>query len=207
MKRSMEIGSVRSRWAANTAAPPDRRRAANSSQTCVRRPPINTRCPPAANRAAVAKPTGDEASVMTTVLDSLTTDADQSRSAQLNSGGQLPRVGPEIPWPGNMAVTRKQRDTSGLFCKVWFMEQTPTLEGDASTQQRILAATAAVLGRNHKRKLRLSDVAVQAGVSRPTLYRWFASKEDLLSAFSKYERQTFESGMGRGTAGPHRTHQ
>ena len=80
------------------------------------------------------------------------------------------------------------------------MEQTPTLEGDISTQQRILAATAEVLGRNGKRKLSLSDVAVQAGVSRPTLYRWFASKEDLLSAFSKYERQTFESGMGRATA-------
>src|SRR5271168_3867320 len=81
------------------------------------------------------------------------------------------------------------------------MEQTPTLEDDTSTQQRILAATAEVLGRNGKRKLSLSDVAVQAGVSRPTLYRWFASKEDLLSAFSKYERQTFESGMSRATAG------
>src|ERR1700749_1870898 len=81
------------------------------------------------------------------------------------------------------------------------MEQTPTLEDDTSTQQRILAATAEVLGRNGKRKLSLSDGAVQAGVSRPTLYRWFASKEDLLSAFSKYERQTFESGMGRATAG------
>jgi len=82
------------------------------------------------------------------------------------------------------------------------MEQTSTLEGDdTSTQQRILAATAEVLGRNGKRKLSLSDVAVQAGVSRPTLYRWFASKEDLLSAFSKYERQTFESGMSRATAG------
>ena len=81
------------------------------------------------------------------------------------------------------------------------MEQTPTLEGDISTQQRILAATAEVLGRNGKRKLSLSDVAVQAGVSRPTLYRWFASKEDLLSAFSKYERLTFESGMSRATAG------
>jgi AcrR family transcriptional regulator len=81
------------------------------------------------------------------------------------------------------------------------MEQTTTLEDDTSTQQRILAATAEVLGRNGKRKLSLSDVAVQAGVSRPTLYRWFASKDDLLSAFSKYERQSFESGMSRATAG------
>src|ERR1700722_17578101 len=145
MKRSIESGSVRSRWAANTAAPPDRRSAANSSQMWVRRPPINTRCPLVANRAAVAKPTGDEASVMKTVLDPRRTDAYQSRSARLNSGGRLPRVGPGKLWPGNMAVTRKQRDTSGLFCKVWFMEPTPTLEGDTSTRQRILAATAEVL--------------------------------------------------------------
>ena len=68
------------------------------------------------------------------------------------------------------------------------MEQTPTIEGDTSTQQRIPAATAEVLSRNGKRKLSLSDVATQAGVSRPTLYRWFASKEELLSAFSRYER-------------------
>ncbi len=73
--------------------------------------------------------------------------------------------------------------------------------GDTSTQERILAATAEVLGRNGKRKLSLSDVATQAGVSRPTLYRWFPSKEDLLSAFSRYERQVFDSGLAQATAG------
>lgn len=73
--------------------------------------------------------------------------------------------------------------------------------GDTSTQQRILAATAEVLGRNGKRKLSLSDVATQAGVSRPTLYRWFPSKDELLTAFSRYERQTFDSGLSRATAG------
>ncbi|MDR3654738.1 MAG: TetR/AcrR family transcriptional regulator [Mycobacterium sp.] len=74
-------------------------------------------------------------------------------------------------------------------------------ETDASTRQRILAATAEVLGRNGKTKLSLSDVAAQAGVSRPTLYRWFASKEGLLEAFSSYERQVFESGLIKATTG------
>src|ERR1700753_147298 len=74
-------------------------------------------------------------------------------------------------------------------------------ETDSSTRQRILAATAEVLGRNGKTKLSLSEVATQAGVSRPTLYRWFASKEELLLAFSSYERQVFESGLVRATAG------
>jgi AcrR family transcriptional regulator len=74
-------------------------------------------------------------------------------------------------------------------------------ENDPSTRRRILAATAEVLGRSGKTKLSLSEVAAQAGVSRPTLYRWFASKEELLSAFSRYERQSFESGLAKATAG------
>ena len=75
------------------------------------------------------------------------------------------------------------------------------VEPDTSTRQRILDATAEVLGRNGKTKLSLSEVATQAGVSRPTLYRWFASKEELLSAFSQYERQVFESGLVRAASG------
>src|ERR1700744_2589018 len=74
-------------------------------------------------------------------------------------------------------------------------------ETDTSTRQRILLATAEVLARNGQTKLSLSEVATQAGVSRPTLYRWFASKEELLSAFSRYERQSFEAGLAKATAG------
>ncbi|MGH3633200.1 TetR/AcrR family transcriptional regulator [Mycobacterium sp.] len=76
-----------------------------------------------------------------------------------------------------------------------------TTGGDTSTRHRILTATAEVLSRNGKRKLSLSDVAIQAGVSRPTLYRWFPSKEELLAAFSRYERQAFDSGLVKATAG------
>ncbi|MCV7178888.1 TetR/AcrR family transcriptional regulator, partial [Mycolicibacterium sphagni] len=72
---------------------------------------------------------------------------------------------------------------------------------DNSTRQRILAATSEVLSRSGQAKLSLSDVAQQAGVSRPTLYRWFASKEALLDAFSVYERQMFETGISRATTG------
>lgn len=78
---------------------------------------------------------------------------------------------------------------------------TGTAESDSSTRLRILAATAEVLARSGKTKLSLSEVATQAGVSRPTLYRWFASKEELMSAFSKYEREVFEKGLGRATHG------
>ena len=72
---------------------------------------------------------------------------------------------------------------------------------DTSTRHRILVATAEVLGRSGQTKLSLSEVALQAGVSRPTLYRWFADKGELLEAFGIYEREMFDTGIGRATAG------
>jgi AcrR family transcriptional regulator len=72
---------------------------------------------------------------------------------------------------------------------------------DTSTRRRILVATAEVLGRSGQTKLSLSEVALQAGVSRPTLYRWFASKDELLAAFGRYEGQMFDSGISQATAG------
>lgn len=73
-------------------------------------------------------------------------------------------------------------------------------DADGSTRSRILVATAEVIGRNGVTKLSLSDVAAQAGVSRPTLYRWFASKEDLVDAFGLWERRTYECGLARAIA-------
>ena len=75
------------------------------------------------------------------------------------------------------------------------------MHADDSTRQRILAATAEVLGRNGRSKLSLSEVALQAGVSRPTLYRWFDSKKDLLDAFAVWERLAFEHAVADATAG------
>ena len=72
---------------------------------------------------------------------------------------------------------------------------------DTSTRHRILVATAEVLGRSGQTKLSLSEVALQAGVSRPTLYRWFADKGELLDAFGVYEREMFDTGIGRATGG------
>ncbi|KUI26826.1 TetR/AcrR family transcriptional regulator [Mycobacterium sp. GA-2829] len=72
---------------------------------------------------------------------------------------------------------------------------------DTSTQHRILAATAEVLARSGQTKLSLSEVALQAGVSRPTLYRWFADKQELLDAFGRYERAMFDRGISQATQG------
>ncbi len=84
------------------------------------------------------------------------------------------------------------------------MREQPDASGDSedtSTRHRILVATAEVLARSGQTKLSLSDVALQAGVSRPTLYRWFASKSELLDAFGAYERDLFDNGVSKATAG------
>ena len=79
---------------------------------------------------------------------------------------------------------------------------TPTIRaGRAATKERILQATAEVLGRHGHSKLRFSDVAAQAGISRPTLYTFFASKEELLDAFNLYEQDLLSDELATVTAG------
>src|ERR1700744_3829834 len=76
-----------------------------------------------------------------------------------------------------------------------------TVDAEQSTRRRILAATFVVLARDGRRRLQLSDVAAQAKVSRPTLYRYFGSKEGLLDAFGLYEQDNFDAGIATAIAG------
>jgi TetR/AcrR family transcriptional regulator, repressor for uid operon len=66
---------------------------------------------------------------------------------------------------------------------------------------RILDATRRLLVTAGARKLSLSDVATLAGVSRPTIYRYFTSKEDLIDALGAQERRRFDAAMERAMAG------
>jgi len=52
------------------------------------------------------------------------------------------------------------------------------------TLSRILDGTLLALARRGVRKLSMSDVGIQAGISRGTLYRYFKSKEELLDAIA-----------------------
>lgn len=81
------------------------------------------------------------------------------------------------------------------------MASSPPTDAEQSTRRRILAATFVVLARDGRRKLQLSDVAAEAKVSRPTLYRYFGSKEGLLDAFGLYEQDSFDSGIAAAMAG------
>lgn len=79
--------------------------------------------------------------------------------------------------------------------------QTMPAEAEQSTRKRILAATFVVLSRSGHRNLQLSEVANEAGVSRPTLYRYFGSKQGLLDAFGLYEQDNFDAGLAAAMAG------
>jgi TetR/AcrR family transcriptional regulator, repressor for uid operon len=67
-------------------------------------------------------------------------------------------------------------------------------------RERILQATFKVLCRHGYGKLNLSDVAAQAGISRPTLYKSFSSKDQLLSAFSEFELRLLRAELDRAIA-------
>ena len=81
------------------------------------------------------------------------------------------------------------------------MASRPLAAAEQSTRRRILAATFIVLARDGRRKLQLSDVAAEANVSRPTLYRYFGSKDGLLDAFGLYEQDNFDAGITSAMAG------
>ena len=60
----------------------------------------------------------------------------------------------------------------------------------------IVAAACRLLAElgSHER-LTLSAVAESAGVSRPTLYRWFATRDDLLEAITLRQEERFYNGL------------
>ena len=68
------------------------------------------------------------------------------------------------------------------------------------TADLILEAARRAIAARGSERLTLSAVAVAAGVSRPTLYRWFPSKADLFAALTLYETQRFDVGLQAAVA-------
>lgn len=66
---------------------------------------------------------------------------------------------------------------------------------------RILDAARRLVLSVGARKLALSDVAALAGVSRPTIYRYFGSREDLIDALGKRERRRFDAALEQAMSG------
>ena len=78
---------------------------------------------------------------------------------------------------------------------------TDQIAAEDPMRDRILRATFKVLCRHGYGKFNLSDVAAQAGISRPTLYKSFSSKDELLAAFSEFELQLVRDDLARAVDG------
>jgi AcrR family transcriptional regulator len=66
---------------------------------------------------------------------------------------------------------------------------------------RILDAAQRLVFRAGARRMSLSDVATLSGVSRPTIYRYFVSKEELIDALGKRERRRLDAAMDKAMSG------
>jgi AcrR family transcriptional regulator len=67
--------------------------------------------------------------------------------------------------------------------------------------ERILTAARRLVVQQGARRLSLTDVATLAGVSRPTVYRYFPTKEDLLTAMGKLEYRRLNLAMQEAISG------
>ncbi|MEO8605736.1 MAG: helix-turn-helix domain-containing protein [bacterium] len=68
------------------------------------------------------------------------------------------------------------------------------------TRQRILDGAMLAVARHGLAKLGMSDVSLQAGVSRGTLYRYFPSRDELLQDLAAFETLRFQQRVGEALA-------
>lgn len=64
-----------------------------------------------------------------------------------------------------------------------------------ATIASILAATEEMVLREGSDRIPILDVCALAGVSRGTFYRYFASQDELLDAFARHKRASFQQAM------------
>ena len=69
------------------------------------------------------------------------------------------------------------------------------MSSGSPTEDSILQAARRAMADRGPGPLTMSAVAAAAGISRPTLYRWFPTKGDLLAAVSDYEERQFGIGL------------
>lgn len=73
---------------------------------------------------------------------------------------------------------------------------------DAEARKRILDAALASIERRGPRLTTLTEVAADLGITRPTIYRHFASTEALLAAAGEIALQHWTARIGRMTQAP-----
>jgi len=69
---------------------------------------------------------------------------------------------------------------------------------DAAKRARLLDAAKAVFARYGFKRASMADIAAEAGVSRPALYLWFRSKQDVLRSLAEQLRELALAGATAG---------
>lgn len=82
----------------------------------------------------------------------------------------------------------------------WPLSPTPGDDAPVDTRDAILAAAIDAAAVHGVQRLSMSDVAKAAGVSRPTLYRYFSSREDILAAALLREVSTLVAAVSTAVA-------
>jgi len=72
---------------------------------------------------------------------------------------------------------------------------TVVLRDFSPTEERILTAALGLIGRRGVRRLGMQEIAEAAGVSRGTLYRYFPSKDHVLTAAAAFDERRFSIGL------------
>jgi AcrR family transcriptional regulator len=73
------------------------------------------------------------------------------------------------------------------------MDETPA--STPASVDAILAGTRRLITERGPGSLTMSAIAAAAGVSRPTLYKWFRSKDEVLGALTAYEEALFDERL------------
>ena len=71
----------------------------------------------------------------------------------------------------------------------------PSVRSFGPTEERILVAALRLIGRRGVKRLGMQEIAESAGVSRGTLYRYFPSKDQVLTAAAAYDERRFSMGL------------
>ncbi len=69
---------------------------------------------------------------------------------------------------------------------------------DAAKRARLLEAARTVFARYGFKRASMADIAAEAGVSRPALYLWFRSKQDVLKSLAEQLRDLALAGAESG---------
>ena len=114
---------------------------------------------------------------------------------------------PKRPAPATKAVppARKAKKANGAGVAAEAPAEVPTTAAaprrrrsnkrSEQTIENIFAATEQVILRSGAERISILEVCETASISRGTFYRYFASQDELLDAFSRYKRETFHKSL------------